>query len=212
MLTHGDREEIKALVAEAVKGAAEGIKAAVAEGFASIEVNQTEPKVTRERIMDIKDSAVRVEMIRRHPEAFDPSNLPEEERIALELAEKRRNLTDPEAGHREVVEKIVAEEVERISQIEDPEERRDAIGKIGGAYAQPVRRALIERFAEDFKAKPKKNKNRSRLLADARKKVQAAEGFKERRKAILSIEDREIRREMVAENPELFVDTEEEDE
>ena len=172
------------------------------------------PTVTRDQIMSIKDTATRQEMIARHPEAFDPANLPEEQQVVMELAEKRRRKQEEDPAFESWVEEKAAE----IAALETPKERREAIFSIPAlnqARGATLRKRLIERFADDFQdyapkdpwkqASPKPKRAESPLVTKARKKIEGIADADERRSAILNIKDTATRQTMIGENPALFV-------
>lgn len=201
MLTNEDKKEVADIVAEAVKAAMNGVTDAIKEGMSA----KAEEKVTKERIMSIRDNAVRQEMIRRHPEAFSLENMSEEEQIRHEFLHPDR--TDP------VFEERLEQQIERISQLPE-EERRGAIlaikDKDGGAK---MRQRLIEKFPELFagcalvnpwaRKKPVKKKE-NKKFAEAREAIAAISDPYERKAAITKIKDRSVRIKMIEENADVF--------
>lgn len=202
MLTSEDKKEVAQIVAEALKESMSGIRDAISEG-----IKAPEEKVTKEQIMSIQDVAVRREMIRRHPEAFNPENWSEEDRIKHEMMHPDKS--DP------VFESMFEEQSARIGEIVTPEAKRKAIlairDKDGGAR---MRQRLIEAFPEAFKScvpsnpwerkKPVK-KREDKAITDARKHLADITDPDELKDAIMSIKDRTARLKMIEENPVVFM-------
>lgn len=202
MLTNEDKREVAQIVAEAVKEAIGGVRDAISEGMKA-----PGEKVTKEQIMAIKDPGVRREMMRRHPEAFNPENWSEEKQIAYELSQKDK--VDP------VFESMFEEQSARIGEIATPEAKRKAILAIGVKEGGPqMRQRLIEAFPDAFEScvpsnpwerkKPVKRR-KDKAITDARKRIEGITDPDELKDAIMSIKDRTARLKMIEENPVAFM-------
>lgn len=202
MLTNEDKKEVAEIVSEAVKTAMSGITDAIKEGMKA-----PDEKVTKEQIMAIQDPVVRREMIRRHPEAFNPENWSEVDQIKYEL--KNPDKTDP------VFESMFEEQSARIGEIVTPEAKRKAILAIGAKEGgAKMRQRLIGAFPEAFKScvpsnpwdrkKPTK-KPENKAITEARKHLAGITDPDELKDAIMSIKDRAARLKMIKENPVAFM-------
>ena len=207
MLTNEDKREIAQIVAEAAKEEIGSVRDAISEGMKA-----PGEKVTKEQIMAIKDPGVRREMMRRHPEAFNPENWSEEKQIAYEFSQKDKS--DP------VFESMFEEQAARIGEIVTPEAKKKAIlairDKDGGAR---MRRRLIEAFPDTFEScvpsNPRERKKlvkrrKDKAITDARKCIEGITDPDELKDAIMSIKDRGARLKMIEENPAAFLRHEEE--